>query len=263
VGIRFALAGMTWETIDVNEKSKVIFVKRVPGISVVDWDVEGIIDIHTVVLQKMRHVLENDTMYPYLSDRCRERLAEIRYICHNSGILTNLVTQISGADEDELRIPIRDPETDRSRFAKQANRREGNVEGIENGIRKKTEVVRKFAIFPWVGTRQIFTLHYALLGRGIKSKLPWITAPYLEIQFKGTTKQLESIVLDVLASNVNMYDLPLPDNAQVKGKYNEFVPFKLLRKQYIEDYLDWEGLLDNFNNRTCANGAAAFADSEA
>ncbi|MDR0288057.1 MAG: DEAD/DEAH box helicase, partial [Clostridiales bacterium] len=40
VGIRFALAGLTWETVDVNEKSKVIFVKQVPGISMVDWNVD-------------------------------------------------------------------------------------------------------------------------------------------------------------------------------------------------------------------------------
>jgi len=28
------------EVLDVNEKSKVIFVKRVPGISLVEWDVD-------------------------------------------------------------------------------------------------------------------------------------------------------------------------------------------------------------------------------
>ncbi|MCL1843426.1 MAG: DEAD/DEAH box helicase [Defluviitaleaceae bacterium] len=197
VGIRFALAGMTWETVDVNVKSKVIFVKRVPGISVVDWFQDAEIDIHTVLAQKVRYVLESDEMYPYLSNRCRERISEIRYIARNSGILTNLVTPLSAM---------------------------------------------RFAFFPWLGTRQLFTLHYALLHKKIKNKLPWMTAHYLEIQFDGTPRQLENIINEIISSDLNLYDLPIPEKTQVKGKYNEFIPQNLLRKQFIEDYLDFEGL---------------------
>ncbi|MDR0491421.1 MAG: DEAD/DEAH box helicase, partial [Oscillospiraceae bacterium] len=197
VGTRFALAGMAWETVDVNEKSKVIFVKHVPGISVVDWDVNFDVELHTILVRKIRSVLESDDDYPYLSDRCRERLAEIRYIALGSGILDNLVTPLSA---------------------------------------------RKFAIFPWVGTRQLFTLHYALLHRKIKNNLPWISAVYLEVLFEGTADELEAIIRDILRSELNLYDLPLPEKVQVRGKYNEFVPPDLLRKQFIEDYLDFDGL---------------------
>ena len=52
VGTRFALAGLSWETVEVNAKSKVIFVKRVPGISVVDWDVDFNADLHTMLVRK-------------------------------------------------------------------------------------------------------------------------------------------------------------------------------------------------------------------
>jgi ATP-dependent Lhr-like helicase len=212
---------MTWETVDVNVKSKVIFVKRVPGISVVDWDVDGEVDIHTVLARKMRSVLETDEMYPYLSERCRQRLEEIRYIAHNSGILKNLVTPLAG---------------------------------------------KKFAVFPWLGTREIFTMHYILLREKIKNKLPWITAPYLEVHFDGNEKgaqdalqasntclgsqadisklqppaqqkELEEKIFELLSSKINLYDLPLPEKVQVNGKYNEFIPRNLLRKQFIEDYL--------------------------
>ena len=197
VGVRFALAGMTWESVDVNEKSKVIFVKRVPGISVVDWNVDFTAELHTVLVRKIRSVLKGDAPYPYLSLRCQERLAEIRYITRNSGILTNPVTPLSE---------------------------------------------RKYAIFPWVGTRQIITLNYALRHRKIKSKLPWITSVYLEVIFDGTREELEHIVQDILRSEPNLYEFPLPDKVQIDGKYNEFIPPDLLRKQFIEDYLDFEGL---------------------
>ena len=199
VGTRFALAGIAWETVDVNEAAKVIFVKRVPGISVVDWDVDFEIDLHTVLVRKMRSVMLCDDDYPYLSDRCRDRLTEIRYIARNSGILDSLVTQLSD---------------------------------------------KKYAVFPWVGTRQLFTLHYALLDRKIKNRLLWISSVFLEVVFEGEAEELEAIIFDILDSKPDMYEFPLPDNAQVRGKYNEFIPKDLLLKQFVEDYLDFEGLRD-------------------
>lgn len=197
VGVRFALAGLTWETVDVNKKSKVIFVKKVPGISVVDWDVDFDAELHTVLVRKIRSILLSDEPYPFLSERCKERLTEIRYISRNSGILKNLATSLSD---------------------------------------------KKYAVFPWVGTRQLVTLNYALRHRGIKSKLPWITCVYLEVIFEGTKEELEGIVADILRSNTDPYDFPLPDKVRINGKYNEFIPPDLLRKQFIEDYLDFEGL---------------------
>jgi len=199
VGTRFALAGLTWETVDVNQKSKVIFVKRVPGISLVDWNVDFEAELHTVLVRKIRSILKNDDNYPYLSARCVERLNEMRYLSRNSGILNRLAT------------PLAD---------------------------------KKYAVFPWVGTRQLMTLNYALQGGGLKSKLPWITCLYLEVYFKGTEDMLEERIADILHGDIDLYGLPLPDNAQIAGKYNEFIPRELLKKQFVEDYLDLEGLRD-------------------
>ncbi|MBN2851853.1 MAG: DEAD/DEAH box helicase [Clostridia bacterium] len=201
VGVRFALAGLSWETIDVNVKSKVIFVKKVPGISVVDWNVDFDAELHTVLVRKIRNVLKTDDSYQYLSERCQERLTEIQYITRNSGILDNLVTPLSD---------------------------------------------KKFAVFPWVGTRQLMTLNYALHHRKIKSKLPWITSVYLEVIFDGTKEQLEGIIKEIIHSELDLYILPLPEKIQIDGKYNEFIPLELLRKQFIEDYLDFEGLKNDF-----------------
>jgi len=197
IGTRFALAGQAWETVELNEKSKVIFVKHVPGISLVDWDVDFDVELHTVLVRKIRDVLLSDDPYPYLSERCAPRLEEIRYIAKNSGILENLVTPLSD---------------------------------------------KKYAIFPWVGTRQLFTLHYALKDRGIHNKLPWMTCVFLEVTYKGTSESLEEIIYDILHSDLDLYNLPLPEKVQVRGKYNEFIPEQLLRKQFVEDYLDFEGL---------------------
>ena len=195
-GTRFALAGMAWETVDVNEKSKVIFVKRVPGISVVDWDVDFSAELHSRLARKMRAVMRGGGPYPYLSPRCADRLAEIGYVAGNSGILENLVTQLSR---------------------------------------------NKFAIFPWLGTRQLLALCYALRQRGIKCRLPWPSCVYLEATLSekdGAKEELALAVKSVCQSEPDLHGLPLPENAQIDGKYNEFIPRSLLRKQFAEDFLE-------------------------
>jgi len=205
---RFSLAGRTWETVEVNKKAKVIFVKSVPGISTVDWDAELSAELHTVLVQKMRNILLGDDEYPYLSDSCRERLEEIRFVARNSGILENMITQIS-----------------------------------EN----------KYAILPWVGTRQLYTLHYLLRQKGLKSKIPWKTSVYLEVVFTGTptdkTDYIKNTIREIMASEPDLFSLPLPDNIQIKNKYNEFVPPELLKKQYVLDFLDFEGLKNTLNKK--------------
>jgi len=163
----------------------------------VDWDVDFDMELHTVLVRKIRSTLKTNGSYLYLSPHCQERLTEIQYITRNSGILDNLVTPLSNL---------------------------------------------KYAVFPWVGTRQLMTLHYALLHRQIQSKMPWITSVYLEVIFPGTKEELENIIKDILHSDLNLYDLPLPEKVQINSKYNEFIPLGLLRKQFIEDYLDFEGL---------------------
>lgn len=196
-GTRFSLAGMTWETVTVNTKAKVIFVKKVPGISVVDWDVDFESELHTKLVRKMQAILAEDALYPYLSESSQTRLYEIQYLARNSGILDQLVTPLSE---------------------------------------------HKYAIFPWVGTRQLFTLHYALLSRGIKSKIPWRTCIYLEVLHMGSIDELLEIIEDIVSTELDLYSLPLADGIQIQNKYNEFVPKELLRKQFIEDFLDFEGL---------------------
>ena len=117
-----------------------------------------------MLVRKVRSVMEQDDPYPYLSDRCKERLTEIQYIARNSGILDNLVTEQSK---------------------------------------------QKFAIFPWIGTRQLVTLYYALLQRKIKTKIPWSTSLYLEVIFDGSKEELADIVMDILHSDLDLYSLQI------------------------------------------------------
>ena len=63
--------------------------------------------------------------------------------------------------------------------------------------------------------------------------------------FGGDSGELEQMIDDIFHSDLDLYSLPLPDKVQIEGKYNEFVPKELLRKQFIEDYLDFDGLKED------------------
>ncbi len=201
VGMRFALAGRTWETTEIDRKAKVLLVKPVPGVSTVDWDVDFDSELHTTLVRKIRSILQSDDSYPYLGGSCGERLKEIRSLARHAGILTRLVTKLS-----------------------------------EN----------RYAVFPWVGTRQLFTLHFLLLQRGIRNKIPWRTSVYLEVTFRGgmpgAQGYLEGVIRDIAASETDLSGLSLPKSVQIENKYNEWIPPELLRKQFVFDFLDPAGL---------------------
>ncbi|MFM2431277.1 MAG: hypothetical protein RLZZ511_2490 [Cyanobacteriota bacterium] len=91
-GDRVSLAGRTWEVTEVDPNrriAKVMTTKRSANAS--SWrGATG--DIHTKVVQRMKRVLEEDTIYPYLQKNARTRLQLARQVARDQGILRNPVT---------------------------------------------------------------------------------------------------------------------------------------------------------------------------
>ncbi len=95
VGERFALAGRVWEVTELDIGRKLIYVKPVRGKMEVSWPGDyG--EIHTRIQQRMREVLEEDTVYPYLKPNARTRLAVARHIARNTGMLRHSVVSLGG-----------------------------------------------------------------------------------------------------------------------------------------------------------------------
>ncbi|MGQ4647270.1 DEAD/DEAH box helicase [Lyngbya aestuarii] len=90
----FALAGKTWEAIDIDRKSKIIFVKEVSGLANTSWrSSSGSID--TKILSRMRKVLLEDTQYPYLQNQAKERLKAARQLAHTTGLAEDYLLPIA------------------------------------------------------------------------------------------------------------------------------------------------------------------------
>jgi len=202
VGTNFALAGKSWITIEINEKSKIIYVKESKGVSTVNWISPSQLDLHTKVLQKMRDVLLSDAEYAYLSQSCKDRLAQIRADAKASGIVDNIAVFLGGG---------------------------------------------KYAVFPWVGTRELHTFAFALRQYGI----PSVIAPggflpiYLEVVHNGNKTELLKIIKNIAHNEIDKYLFDLPKKIQIPSKFNKFIPEKLLIKEFLEDYIDVEGLRES------------------
>ncbi len=95
IGDRFALAGRVWEVLELDNARRLVYVKAVEGKMEISWPGEyG--EIHTRILQRMKQVLCEDTVYPYLKGNARVRLEKARHVAHNAKITDNAMVHLGG-----------------------------------------------------------------------------------------------------------------------------------------------------------------------
>ena len=85
VGNQFALAGRSWEVVEVDFQKKAIFVKQAEGKASIYWRGSGGI-IHTKVLQRMQQVLFENIEYSYLQKNALQRLRQVRQLVQQAGL---------------------------------------------------------------------------------------------------------------------------------------------------------------------------------
>jgi ATP-dependent Lhr-like helicase len=85
-GERFALAGRIWEVVEIVADQRVLVVRRVKGSLKTHFIGGHGGDVHRRIVERMRRVLEEDIVYPYITERAAARLAEARQIARHSGI---------------------------------------------------------------------------------------------------------------------------------------------------------------------------------
>ena len=201
VGNQFALAGRTWEVVEVDFKKKAIFVKQAEGKASIYWRGGGG-TIHTKVLQRMQQVLFENVEYSYLQKNALQRLHKVR----------QLVQQV-GLDKQ-------------------------NILQLEKG---------KCCIFPWMGTVAYRTLE-RLLNSYCRESLEIISIGgvnpyYFTIKLgKDKFKYLYHEIGSLCEQRINPEDLLSTSEAPEIQKYDQFIPYPLLRKAFASDYLDMREL---------------------
>ena len=95
VGDRFALAGRLWEVEELDVQRKLIYVKSVEGKMEVSWPGDyG--EVHTRIVERMRRVLQEDTVYPYLKPNAQKRLEVARHVARNTGMTEHSLVHLGG-----------------------------------------------------------------------------------------------------------------------------------------------------------------------
>lgn len=95
VGDRFALAGRVWEVLELDAQRRLIYVKAVEGKMEISWPGDyG--EIHTRILERMRQVLCEDTVYPYLKENAAHRLEKARRLAQNTGLRERSLIHLGG-----------------------------------------------------------------------------------------------------------------------------------------------------------------------
>ncbi|NMG08999.1 DEAD/DEAH box helicase [Brasilonema sp. UFV-L1] len=158
--------------------------------------------IHTRVLQRMRQVLFEDMEYSYLQNNALKRLQSVRELARDAGLDKRNILQ------------------------------------LEKG---------KCCIFPWMGTVAYRTLE-RLLNCFCRESLEISSIsgdhPYF-LTLKLAHKKFQSVYFEIVSlceQRINNEDLVNDAEAPQIQKYDEFIPYPLLRKAFASNHLDMSEL---------------------
>ncbi|MBD1856832.1 MULTISPECIES: DEAD/DEAH box helicase [Leptolyngbya] len=201
-GDRFSLAGKTWEVIEVNAKKKtIVVIPSTKSVTSSSWR-GSMGEIHTRVLRRMRKVLQESTMYPYLQPGAKRRLQEARELAQYKGFLHQPIQLV---EEDVCcilpwmgTIPFRTLERFLRFYAKDA------------------------------------------LGlKSIKGRSPYFLIVRLgKCKLETLDHEIRSLADRRLEANMLLPDDEIPK----LQKFDPYIPSELLRKSFMSDYLDLKEL---------------------
>ncbi|MCF4970150.1 ATP-dependent helicase, partial [Nostoc sp. CMAA1605] len=154
--------------------------------------------IHTKVLQRMRQVLLEDVEYSYLQNNARQRLQTVRQLVRQAGL-----------DQQ-------------------------NIVRLDNG---------KCCIFPWMGTvgyRTLVRLVNNFCRESLEiSSIGGVNPYYLTMKLgKNKFKDVRQEIISLCEQRIIPEALVSDAEAPQMQKYDEFIPYPLLRKAFVYDYLD-------------------------
>ena len=95
VGDKIAIAGRVWVVEDIDRKRHQVYCHRVEGrIPAYFGDVPG--DIHPHILHRMRKILSETNMYPYLMKNAKARLTQVRDTANIAGLPDKQLINLGG-----------------------------------------------------------------------------------------------------------------------------------------------------------------------
>ena len=91
----FVLAGRSWRVVSIDEERKIIYVARTKSNRIPAWMGTGG-DIHDKIVERMKRVLQEDTIYTYLQPKAQQLLSDARRYARENGLLDSKVLPCGG-----------------------------------------------------------------------------------------------------------------------------------------------------------------------
>lgn len=90
----FVLAGRSWRVVSIDEKRKIIYVSRTKSNRIPAWMGPGG-DVHDKIVERMKKVLQEDTIYTYLQPNAQRLLSDARKYARENGLVDSKVLPCS------------------------------------------------------------------------------------------------------------------------------------------------------------------------
>jgi ATP-dependent Lhr-like helicase len=201
-GDKLSLAGLTWQVMAVDARNKRVSVKPATGESTISWR-GSTGDVHTRILQRMRQVLLEDAVYPYLQAGAKHRLQEARQLAKKHGLGS---ASLFPLDEEGYCYIL---------------------------PWAGTVAVRTLERYLRMHCRE------TLKTRGVTGRPPYYLVVNLGTCKLG---QLHYEIKSLGDRRMSIEELLAEDEAPKLQKYDEFIPPELLRKAFATDYLNLKEL---------------------
>lgn len=239
-GERIAIAGHCWLVEEVDWKRHLVYCTQVKGrVPAYFGDCAGDIDTH--ILERMKRVLEEHDVYPYLMGNARARLAQARHVAENAGIVGAAGARHAARDEERARpggFPWGDFDA-RQGLPSRGVLANGDSPLINLGG-------DTWALFPWLGSYAFLALERLLKIKcaaelGLKGLDP--SRPYfMQFRMKAHPETFFEVVAAEAEAEFDPVELVYPGEVPYFDKYDEFLPQQLVRKGFAEGVLDIEGM---------------------
>ena len=214
VGDKIAIAGHVWVVEEVDRLHHTVYCTLVKG-SVPAFFGLCPGDINTKILERMRKVLEEDKVWPYLMKNAVARLKNGREAARMARIVPD----------------PQDPSSERAREGTPLICLGGNM----------------WALFPWLGTYAFMALERFLKIRckkelelkGMDSSKPY----FIQFTMRADRKTFFEVLTKAAEDPPDPMELLYPEEVPVFEKYDDYVPEELVRKGFAYGVLDVDGMI--------------------
>jgi ATP-dependent Lhr-like helicase len=236
-GSAIVLGGRYWRVDLCRQREREITVSPGEAGSLRIWRGGGA-ELHPNIVRRMRRVLSEDTVYPYLSPRARTRLEEARTLARQWGLTGDpfipLEDQKSAGEADGAKETVNGAAGSTVETPAAADSQSG---GDSSGG------PYSFILLPWLGSRAMRTLQLILQRRDYRKTLRlrtlsrendyafFVSSTLPVPAFREALARIVSGIQDIEA-------LIDPAEVPLSGKFDELLPPRLLVKQYAANMLD-------------------------